>query len=211
LYYINASGEEIRVLIVGGLNNSILQGNLIISQKNLLANFPSAGGSSVFLVDVESADMGSVEEELHFQFRDFGWEMTSSQAQLAGFNSVENTYLQIFFLMGALGMLLGTIGLAIVIAKSMIERASEIAMLRALGFSTRSIISIYFTENFLLFIAGLLAGTISGLIATMPSFLAGSQNVATSFLAGVWIVLLLNGVFWIWMILVAMVRDRLNR
>jgi len=207
LYYINASGEEIRVLLIGGLNNSVLQGNLIISQKNLLANFPSAGGSSVFLVDVKSADMENVEEELYFQFRDYGWEMTSSQAQLAGFNSVENSYLQIFFLMGALGMLLGTIGLAMVMAKSMIERANETAMLRSLGFSTRSIISIYFTENFLLFIAGLVAGTVSGLIATMPSFLAGSQNVATGFLAGVWIVLLLNGVFWIWLVLATMLKN----
>jgi ABC-type lipoprotein release transport system permease subunit len=208
LYYINASGEEIRVLLVGGLNNSVLQGNLIISQKKLLENFPSVAGSSVFLVDVGAGNMDSIKEELQFLFRDYGWDMTTTQAQLAGFNSVENTYLQIFFMMGALGMLLGTIGLAIVIAKSMIERASETAVLRAMGFSKKVILYIYFTENFLLFVVGLLAGTLSGLIATMPSFLSGSQNVATGFLVGVWAVLLINGVFWIWLVLVAMVKGR---
>jgi putative ABC transport system permease protein len=206
LYYINAQGEEIRVLLIGGLANSVLQGNVVIAREQLLANFPSTGGASVFLIDGGVDDPGSVEEELQFIFRDYGWEMISSREKLAGFNSVENTYLQIFFLLGALGMLLGTIGLAIVIARSMLERSNETALFRSMGYPGKTILRIYFTEYSFLFLMGMMTGTLSGLVATMPTWLAGSQNVSTGFLAGVLGVILLIGLFWIWLIPVVMLN-----
>jgi putative ABC transport system permease protein len=208
LYYINAKGEEIRVLLIGGLANSVLQGNVVIAQEQLLANFPATGGASVFLIDYGGNNASSLENELQFIFREYGWEMLSTPDKLAGFNSVENTYLQIFFLLGALGMLLGTIGLAVVIARSMLERSNETAMFRAMGYPGKTILRIYFTENSFLFLVGLITGTLSGLIATMPSYLAGSQNVNPGFLIGVLVVLILNGFFWIGSIIFAMLKKR---
>jgi len=206
LFYINSNGDEIRLLLIGGLENSVLQGNVVISQKHFLQNFPSAGASSVFLIETQEENIQETEQELEFIFRDYGWDMVSTVDKLAGFNSVENTYLQIFFLLGALGMLLGTVGLAVLIARSMLERSNETGMFRALGFGHRLILKIYFSEYFLLFMAGLLAGTLSGLIATMPSFLAGSQNISPGFLPVVLGIILLNGIFWIWLITRLMVK-----
>ena len=207
LFYINSNGDEIRLLLIGGLENSVLQGNVIISQKHFLQNFPSAGGSSVFLLETAENESESVEQELEFIFRDYGWEMISTTDKLAGFNSVENTYLQIFFLLGALGMLLGTVGLAIVVARSLLERSSETAMFRALGFGNRLIMKLYLSEYSLLFIAGLFAGTFSGIISTLPSFLEGSQNISAVFLPLVVGVILLNGIFWIWLITRKMIKQ----
>ncbi|TVQ83361.1 MAG: ABC transporter permease [Bacteroidetes bacterium] len=206
LFYINSDGDEIRLLLIGGLENSVLQGNVVISQKHFLQNFPSAGGSSVFLIETQEGNIQETEQELEFIFRDYGWDMVSTVDKLAGFNSVENTYLQIFFLLGAFGMLLGTVGLAVLIARSMLERSNETGMFRALGFGHRLILKIYFSEYFLLFMAGLLAGTLSGLVATMPSFLAGSQNISPGFLPAVLGIILLNGIFWIWLITRIMVK-----
>ncbi len=208
LYYLNADGQEIRVLLIGGLANSVLQGNVVISASQLLENFPSNGGSSVFLIDAKSEETNTMRDELEFVFRDYGWEMTPTPIKLAEFNSVENTYLQIFFLLGALGMLLGTIGLAVIIAKSLLERSNETAMLKALGYRSKYIFMIYVFEYALLLITGLLAGTISGLIATMPSFLIGSQNVAPGFLITVLAVITINGLLWIVGISWGMIRSK---
>jgi putative ABC transport system permease protein len=207
LFYINSQGDEIRLLLIGGLENSVLQGNVIISKKQFLDNFPSAGGSSVFLIDTSEGNLLETQQELEFVFRDYGWGMISTTDKLAGFNSVENTYLQIFFLLGALGMLLGTIGLAIVVARSLLERSSETSMLRALGFGNRLIMKLYFSEYLLLFMVGLFAGIISGIISTLPSFLTGSQNISPVFLPLVVGVILLNGILWIWLITSKMVRQ----
>jgi putative ABC transport system permease protein len=181
---------------------------VVISARHFFNHFPGSDGSGVFLLEAVDHNPQELENELAFTFRDFGWEMVSTVDELSGFNSVENTYLQIFFLMGALGMLLGTIGLGIVIARSMLERRAETSLFSALGFSGSLIRRIYFSEYSLLFVVGLLSGTLSALVATMPTWLAGSQNVSPGFLVGVLTVITLNGLFWIWLIPLVMLRRK---
>ncbi len=206
LVYANARGEEVRLMLIGGLANSVFQGNVIISAANFLDHFPESAGSNVVLIEAAEVDPLLLEEELGMIFRDYGWDMTSTLEKLAGFNTVENTYLQIFFLMGAFGMLLGTIGLAVVMAKSMVERRAETALLRALGYRTSHILRLFFYEYASLFLAGILAGTLSALLATLPNFLAANQNISTNYLAGVLFILIINGIFWMLVIPFVMVK-----
>jgi len=176
LVYTNARGEKVNLVLVGGIANSVFQGNVIISEENFEKHFPSAGGSNFFLIDIPSEtsdNQSALQNSLGSIFRDYGWEMQSTKEKLAEFNSVENTYLSIFFLMGAFGMLLGIVGFAVIIVKSMVERKKETALLRALGFRTKTIRNLYFWEYALLFAAGLVAGTLSALIATLPSLISG--------------------------------------
>lgn len=209
LTYVNARGHEVRLLLIGGLANSVFQGNVIISSANFLEHFPSSGGSDVFLVEAPAPEEAALGQELGFIFRDHGWEMRSTRDKLAEFNSVENTYLGIFFLMGAFGMLLGTVGLAIILAKSMLERRSETALLRALGYPFQTLVRLFSSEYFLLFVAGMLAGTLAAILATLPTFLEGSQNIPSGFLALVLGVLFLNGAAWILIIPAAMIKRML--
>jgi putative ABC transport system permease protein len=204
LFYLNEKGNQIRLLLIGGLENSVLQGNVVISQKHFLRHFP-AGGAELFLIESQD-DLNAVIEQLNFNFREYGWESETTQSRLASFNSVENTYLQIFFLMGSLGMLLGTIGLAVLIARGMTERRDETLMLRALGYSNGIILRLYFTEYTSLLMAGMIAGIIPALVATLPSWLAGMQNINPWFLPAVVLVILLNGLIWNLAIPVIMLR-----
>ena len=48
--------------------------------------------------------------------------------------AVQNTYLETFQSLGALGLLLGTLGLATVQFRSVLERRQELALMRAAGF-----------------------------------------------------------------------------
>ncbi len=206
LTYMNARGKEIKLLIIGGLANSVFQGNVIISASNFLNNFPASGGSDVLLIEASDTDGSDLEENMGLVFRDHGWEMTGTLDKIAAFNSVENTYLHIFFLMGAFGMLLGTIGLAVIMAKSMIERRAETALLRSLGYRITHIIRLFFAEYAVLFLAGMLIGIISALIATLPNFLSANQTVSTEYLIRVILVLLINGIAWMLLIPYVMIK-----
>ena len=196
LFYQNSAGEEIKLILIAGLANSIFQGNVIISEENFKKHFPKMSGTNVFLIDSENKNTTQVEEDLSLIFRDYGWEMTPTNIKLTEFNSVENTYLQIFILLGALGVLLGISGLAIVLIKSLIERKSELALFSSMGFSIKIISSIYITEYIILLIAGILIGSFSAIIAGFPAF---SEDFSSSIIQiiNINLILIINGIFWI--------------
>ncbi len=200
LQYQDANGSTMNLLLVGGLAPSIFQGNVLISNENFLKHFPQHSGTEVFLVDGNIQDTAIISEDLSLGMRDLGWSMTSAAERLAEFNSVTNTYLSIFLVMGALGLLLGTIGLAIVLYRSILERKSEIALLRAVGYSMRQIKRIVIREYMMLLLAGSGIGFIAAIISTLPSIL--SPNTEVSFLTIIFVLLILivNGFFWIWLL-----------
>jgi putative ABC transport system permease protein len=197
LTYTDERGGEIRLLLVGGLANSVFQGNVIISEKNFLTHFPSASGSSFFLVDAPAGLKTGIREELEFIFRDHGWEMETTVDRLNGFNSVENTYLGIFLMLGGLGLLLGVVGLAVVMARSIVERRKEIALYIALGFKRSRVTGILFREYLVLLAGGFAAGLPPALIAGMPSLLPGSQSANPWFLVLLTTAIFINGILWI--------------
>ena len=83
--------------------------------------------------------------------------MESTAKRLVEFYSVTNTYLSIFLALGALGLILGTIGLAVILARTILERRREIAVMQAIGFSTNSIFNTLLKEYFTLLFAGVLS------------------------------------------------------
>jgi putative ABC transport system permease protein len=209
LVYTNSMGSEVNLILIGGLANSVFQGNVIVSVDNFLKHFPATSGSDLFLIDTELNSDDTISEDIAFAFRDFGWEMQTTTSKLEEFNTIQNTYLRIFFLMGALGMLLGTIGLGIVVAKSIIERKKEFALFTALGYKTRKIAQIIFTEYFYLLASGIFVGSFSALIATLPNFLFGDDNVSMAYLLLFIGLIFLNGFLWIIFVSLAMLK-RLN-
>ncbi|MCA1746770.1 MAG: hypothetical protein LC655_03675, partial [Bacteroidales bacterium] len=128
LQYEDADGNVMNLLLTGGLAPSIFQGSVLISEKHFLERFPESSGTEVFLVDGNIQDTTLISDELSRGMRDLGWSMEYAPARLSEFNSVTNTYLSIFLVMGALGLLLGTVGLSIVLFRSMIERREELTL-----------------------------------------------------------------------------------
>ncbi len=66
-----------------------------------------------------------------------------------------NTYLATFQTLGGLGLLLGTVGLAAILLRNVLERRGELATLRALGFQRASLAWLVLAENTLLLLVGL--------------------------------------------------------
>jgi len=166
---VDESGRTFNVRIVATIGNSILQGGLVISEENFLKHFPSAGGYRVFLIDAPPSQAGQIARAMSRAGQDVGLEIVSAARRLSQLNSVENTYLSIFQTLGALGLLLGTAGLGIVVLRNVMERRGELAMLRAVGFSTGSIQWMLLAEHGALLLAGLVCGAVSAILAVAPA------------------------------------------
>ncbi len=197
LLYQNENGDTLRIRLIAGTIPSVFQGYILISNKNFLKNYPSSSGSYVFLIDGEYQREQQIGEELQSIFRDFGWEMETTSKRLIEFYSVTNTYLSIFLALGALGMILGTIGLAVVLARTVLERRREIALMQAIGFSTWQLFRMLVNEYLLLLAGGIFTGFIAAVIATLPSFVSSSSDASLITVAIATGLILLNGIIWI--------------
>ena len=89
--------------------------------------------------------------------------------RLAQFHRVENTYLSTFQALGGLGLILGTIGLATVLLRNVLERRRELALLGAVGFRRGHVLTMVVAENVLLLGCGLLAGAVCAGLAIAPA------------------------------------------
>lgn len=196
LVYLNGSGDTIQLKLMAGLSNSVFQGNILISDTFFIENFPLSSGSEVFLISENNRDTIGLVNEFNSSMRDYGWEMESTTARLNRFNSIENTYLKIFMVLGSLGLLLGTFGLIIILARSIYERKNEIGLLKATGFSDKNILTIFITEYGILIFFGIVTGLVSAAVSVFPSLIsqAGSELKYVIIFA---LVIFLNGMIWI--------------
>lgn len=198
LVYLNEAGEEMKIKIIGGLANSIFQGNALIDNALFLENFPSNSGSYVFLIEGEIENTQETKDELLRAFRNNGIEIQGASERLAMFNQVENTYLSIFLLLGGLAMILGTVGLGISLARNILDRGQEIGILRAMGYCKNKVMKIITYEHLILLLTGTMAGTITAFIATLPSILSDFVQASWQTAALIVVLILLNGFAWIY-------------
>ncbi len=95
--------------------------------------------------------------------------MTSTAERLAGFHRVENTYISTFQTLGGLGLLVGTLGLAAVLLRNVLERRKELALLGAVGYRRAHVFAIVLAENVLLLLWGLAIGAACAAVAVVPA------------------------------------------
>ncbi|MFN2415274.1 MAG: FtsX-like permease family protein [Pyrinomonadaceae bacterium] len=162
----------LRLRLVATLADSVFQGELMVSERNFLRHFPEQEGYRVFLLDLppnsDAADAQRVAAALEGRLADFGFDAVSTSERLASFHRVENTYLSTFQMLGGLGLALGTLGLAAVLLRNVLERRRELALLRAVGYRRADFGLMIVAENALLLAAGLLTGVLSALPAIAP-------------------------------------------
>ncbi len=167
-------GLPVRLRLVATLEGSILQGGLIIAERQFLDHFPSSGGWRMLLLDLPAgAPAGAAAEFCRRPFlREAGLELTPATARLAELQSVENAYLSIFAALGGLGVVLGCAGLGIVVMRNVLQRRRELAMLRAVGFSRRQLQWMILCEHWGLLLCGLAAGAACAAVAVLPALLS---------------------------------------
>lgn len=171
------NGVERRLRVAAVLPNSILQGSLVMNEADFIRLFPRRAGYQAFLVDAPQERRQEIGEELSVGLEDVGVGVESAVERLAGFQAVEETYLSIFGLLGGLGLLLGTGGLAVVVLRNIGDRRSEIAAMRAVGFSRQNLVAMLVLEHSLLLVAGVGIGLISAVLAVAPVIARNEQGV----------------------------------
>ena len=124
----------------------------------------------------------------------WGIRIDSSLDRLSSFHRVENTYLSTFQSLGTLGLILGTLGLATVLLRNVLERRSELALLRAAGFRRRDLAGIVLSENILLLLWGLGSGMVCALIAITPAMYSRGDSLPVFMVALVLIPVLIAGI-----------------
>jgi hypothetical protein len=211
----DAQNPEFALQIVGMLDGSVFQGVLVMSDANLKRVAPETSGSRYFLIETtDTAASDKAASAIETALQPYGIDTERVSRRLADFLAVQNTYLSTFQMLGGLGLLVGTFGLAVVMMRNVIERRSEIALLRSIGFLTDRIVWLILAENSLLLFWGIATGTAAAIIAMLPHLMSTGADVPwlqlTLTLFSVLVIGTLAVIFPVWSAMRVTVRDVLT-
>ena len=195
--YTNEKGELVYLVLVGGIENSVLQGNILISERNFVRHFPSVSGSNVMIADCNPEKISELQENLENALRLYGPDIQRTTERLDTFNSVTNTYLDIFMALGAIALLIGTIGIAIVISNNIRSEKQHLAMMQAMGIKRNKILFINTLTYTILLMSSIVIGSIASFFAVYPSVSNTNAQVPITLLLAISSVFMLNGIVWI--------------
>jgi putative ABC transport system permease protein len=199
LVYQDGGGEEFRVRLVGFLANTMLQGSVLISEEQFIEKYPDTGGFSYFLLDAgdkETAEQTA--EQLNRMLEDRGFALMPAWQRLGEYNAVRNAYLSIFTILGGLGILLGTAGLAILVGRNVLERRGQLGLMRAVGFSVRDLARLVLAEHWFLHVLGVGVGLVAAVVAVSGKLTEAGGDLPLGMLAVIVSGILLAGLFFCW-------------
>ena len=186
-------GAPVRLRVVAALADSVFQGELLMSETNFKKLFPDQEGYRFFLIDGAPEKSSEIAAALEDKLSDFGFDAIGTEEKLAGFHRVENTYLSTFQTLGGLGLLLGTLGLATVLLRNVLERRREMALMRAVGYRSSHLSLMVIAENALLLGCGLLTGVLCALLAIIPALVVRGGRLSAVSLGLLLLAVLLTG------------------
>ncbi len=207
LEIVDGSGRTVKLQIVGLLQNSIFQGDVLMDEQAFQRLFPQQSGYRLFLLETppqstagqaarattKPAATPEIQHALQRTLGDYGLVVETTGDRLAALMAVQNTYLSTFQALGGLGLLLGTFGLAAVQFRNVMERRRELALMRAIGFRRAVLGRLVMLENVLLLMGGLGCGVLAALAAVLPHLFAGGASIPWGFLAGTLLLVLAVG------------------
>jgi len=171
--YTGEDGTTWRLRVVGALpvRTGVLQGSLIIDEAMFTRLFPSASGHGLWLVRDRSSsgENAAVVDQLRRALGRHGGLVTSTHDRLQTLGAVESTYLDMFLVLGGLGVVLGAAGMGLIMMRNAAARRNELAILRAVGLSPRRILAYLAAEHVYVLCAGLVAGIVPALVAVQPA------------------------------------------
>ncbi len=200
LVYTDERGTEFKVRLVGTLpmKLSVFQGALLVSEEAFTKLYPSESGYRLFLVDVPEGGQEPVKAALTSGLDMFGLMVSGTTERLQEFYSIESTYLAMFLALGGLGLIVGSLGVGIAVLRNVLERRSEFALLRALGFSRSALETMVLREHGTLLVVGVMTGTIAAGVAMVPAFLSPAVKAPIGLLTAILAGILLIGLLLTW-------------
>lgn len=178
--YTAADGSTFQVKLTGLLAGSVLQGKVIISEASYLAKYPDAAGYRFFLIASDKPEQ--VSAHLTRQLEQRGLALEPAKQRLEAFLAVQNTYIGIFTILGGLGVLLGTAGLGVLVARHVLERRGELGLMQALGFRSGALRRLILGEHAALLVIGVLLGSLTAALAVFPALQQGGGDLPLGFL-----------------------------
>ncbi len=182
---VDSRGAELNLEVAALLDNSIFQGDMLISEEALLHYDPMVTGYRYFLVDCPPQAVPAVRQTLERTLEDYGFVAQPAAERLAQLLSIQNTYISTFQSLGGLGLLLGTFGLAVVELRNLLERRGELALLRAIGFRNGQLLAMVVFENIFLLLCGLAIGLVAAAIAVWPQMHHHAGSIPWATLAAI--------------------------
>jgi putative ABC transport system permease protein len=168
----DAAGHPVTLELVGLLDGSVLQGYVLVGDRGFRRMFPDVSGYAAAFIDAWSlppGDRDRVPAAIATAWADAAPAVEATTARLASLQAVQNTFLAGFQLLGGLGLLLGTAGVAAVQAQGVVERLGSLSLLRAVGFRLGRLRSMLVMETLLAVGLGLAAGVVAGCLAVAPA------------------------------------------
>jgi len=181
LIFRSENGKPLKIVVCAGLESSVFQGHLIVSEKNFRNYFPSVPGSSVFLIDGDQDNADQLKDLLSSRFSNYGLSVEKAAGKLASFFVVTNTYLNVFTILGILGLILGVAGLGFMLIRNYDQRKKEFALMMATGYSSSQLKRYILVDQVIILVWGIITGTVSALVATLPS-LQSSGDISLNLL-----------------------------
>jgi ABC-type antimicrobial peptide transport system permease subunit len=175
LVFMAENGKPLKIILCAGLKSSVFQGHLLIGEKNFRNFFPSIAGSTVYLFDSDQKDADSLRDLLSNRFSNYGLSVETAAVKLASFFVVTNTYLNVFTILGILGLILGVAGLGFMLIRNYEQRRREFALMMATGYSSLQLRRYILVDQVIILVWGIITGTLSALVATLPSMQGGGE------------------------------------
>ena len=166
--YTGEDGTVWRLRVVGALpvRTGVLQGSLLIDEATFTRIYPSAAGHGLWLVRSKGPSLATA---LQPSLGRNGVLVTSTRERLCLLGAVEATYLDMFLVLGGLGVILGAAGVGLVVLRNLAARRGELAVLRVLGVPSQRVMLYLLAEYAYLLLAGMLAGILPALVAVQPA------------------------------------------
>jgi len=209
IVYNREDGAPMPVFLSGGLANSVFQGHLLIPAEAFRNAFPSVRGVRVLLINGPSDRSEEIRELLMNRLADYGLVITTTAERLSAFNSVQNTYLEVFMLLSALGVILGTIGFGLLVMQNILDRRGELALRMAIGFRQSDLMRMLVKENTRILMAGLATGILPALVAVIPLMVSPAYSAPWPTLLLILLLISLSSFAWIWFPARRLMREEL--
>jgi len=185
--------RKLKLEVAGLLNDSIFQGDLLVGEKALRGYDPDVVGYRYFLIETPPEKATEVQQALQRVLGDYGFRTETTAERLGTLAAVQNTYLATFQSLGGLGLVLGTIGLAVVQWRNVLERRGELALLRAAGYRVGMLAFLVAAENVVLLAVGLGIGILAALMAVLPHLLSRAGTAPWGLLGAIFAAVFIVG------------------
>jgi ABC-type lipoprotein release transport system permease subunit len=192
--YMGEDGTVWHLRVVGALpvRTGVLQGSLLIDEATFTRMYPSVPGRGLWLVRSARPDVETAARLRRALGRN-GAMITPARERLQLLGAVESTYLDMFLVLGGLGVVLGAAGVGLVVLRNAAARRGELATLRALGVPQRHVLRYLLAEHVYVLLAGLLAGVVPALVAVQPALRTLGQGMPAGTMAAIIVAMVLSG------------------